>query len=392
MSHFSVAVVTAHGTEAEVDRALAPYHEFECTARDDEYVVDVDQTADARAEYEKQTEDFIRTPEGDVAYYDDGPWWRPATPREMTLIEGVWEKRQADPDYALPFAVRSQDTGKLLERVWLVLDFGGLPGCEKVTKKRSELQSFAEFVEHWYGRKSVNAEADLDLQGEHKYGYCLVDCEGDVVKVVERTNPDAKWDWYQVGGRFNGYFDVEYDPDTDPENQEVCFICRGTGKRDDDLGRARREEDPTYTCNGCGGKGTKVSWPTQWKARGSSAQAKTIPFGPMARKRREDAAARWDSTKKSLDAAPEKFHAGWHGIDPREVSREDYVARRGRLPFSTFAVLDASGWHERGQMGWWGIVKDEQDEAAWDEQYEKFLVDLVENRPDAWVTIVDCHI
>lgn len=46
MSHFSVLVV---GDNVEVQ--LAPYHEFECTGRDDQYVQEIDETEEARAEY-----------------------------------------------------------------------------------------------------------------------------------------------------------------------------------------------------------------------------------------------------------------------------------------------------------------------------------------------------
>lgn len=43
MSHFAVLVV------GEVEHNLAPFHEFECTGTDNEFVQDVDQTEEARA-------------------------------------------------------------------------------------------------------------------------------------------------------------------------------------------------------------------------------------------------------------------------------------------------------------------------------------------------------
>jgi len=72
------------------------------------------------------------------------------------------------------------------------------------------------------------------------------------------------WDWYQIGGRWTGLFD-NYDPTKEPENNEVCWLCHGTGLRNDDIGKAQREADPNYTCNSCGGKGIAVKWPTQFK-------------------------------------------------------------------------------------------------------------------------------
>jgi len=72
------------------------------------------------------------------------------------------------------------------------------------------------------------------------------------------------WDWYQIGGRWTGTLDG-YEPDKDPANQYKCELCKGTGKRDDKIGKEHREKNPDYGCNGCNGTGTAVQWPTGWK-------------------------------------------------------------------------------------------------------------------------------
>lgn len=71
------------------------------------------------------------------------------------------------------------------------------------------------------------------------------------------------YDWYQIGGRWTGYFDG-YDPTKDPRNLEQCHLCKGTGRREDEIGRKARIEDPSYTCNGCAGTGQSVRWPSSW--------------------------------------------------------------------------------------------------------------------------------
>jgi hypothetical protein len=50
MSHFVVLVIGDN-----VEQQLAPYHEFECTGRDDQYVVDIDITEEVRNEYLNDT-------------------------------------------------------------------------------------------------------------------------------------------------------------------------------------------------------------------------------------------------------------------------------------------------------------------------------------------------
>ena len=53
------------------------------------------------------------------------------------------------------------------------------------------------------------------------------------------ANPDMKWDWWKIGGRWAGWLSGEYDPDGDPRNYEACAECGGTG----------------IECEACGGTG-----------------------------------------------------------------------------------------------------------------------------------------
>lgn len=60
MSHFSVMVrvpakTPASYIEKAVAKMLQPFHEFECTGVDDEYVQNIDETVAALASYESST-------------------------------------------------------------------------------------------------------------------------------------------------------------------------------------------------------------------------------------------------------------------------------------------------------------------------------------------------
>jgi hypothetical protein len=48
MSHFSVLVIGGN-----VEEQLQPFHEFECTGTDDQYVQEIDQTEEARKNFEE---------------------------------------------------------------------------------------------------------------------------------------------------------------------------------------------------------------------------------------------------------------------------------------------------------------------------------------------------
>lgn len=80
-----------------------------------------------------------------------------------------------------------------------------------------------------------------------------------------KADNNAFWDWWQVGGRWTGFFAPDYDPTTDPRNLETCDLCAGTGTRDwsgTDVSEEWIEE--CGGCNGCRGVGVRVKWSTRW--------------------------------------------------------------------------------------------------------------------------------
>ena len=67
MSHFTVLVIGD-----KVEEQLAPYHEFECTGYNDEYVQDIDITEEAKKEYEGRTVLKLKDGNGDFhSPYED---------------------------------------------------------------------------------------------------------------------------------------------------------------------------------------------------------------------------------------------------------------------------------------------------------------------------------
>lgn len=161
-----------------------------------------------------------------------------------------------------------------------------------------------------------------------------VECKG-TGKYLSTYNPISKWDWWQIGGRWTGAFDKNYKPDKDPDNQEVCLLCGGTGFRDDVVAIKTRIKDPDFKCNGCT-NGIATKWPTQWK----SFSGDIMPV--------------WKIEK-----------------------------------LECFAIVTPDGkWHERGEMGWFGIVTDEKEKISWEAE----IIALTAEHKDCLAVCVDCHI
>lgn len=58
--------------------------------------------------------------------------------------------------------------------------------------------------------------------------------------------------------------------------------------------------------------------------------------------------------------------------------------------YSPFCFIDEDGdWHEKGEMGWFGMSFNEQSDESWDAEYEDYLKEV---DPYCTVTVVDFHI
>lgn len=88
---------------------------------------------------------------------------------------------------------------------------------------------------------------------------------GDIASAVDTALApfkDREWDWFQIGGRWTGFFDG-YEAENDPANIQACELCGGTGDRATFRNEPKDIQDPSG-CNGCDGKGTRAKWPTEW--------------------------------------------------------------------------------------------------------------------------------
>ncbi len=153
-------------------------------------------------------------------------------------------------------------------------------------------------------------------------------CQGSG-KDTSTYNPNSKWDWYQIGGRWSGEFAIDYDPTADPVNIEDCTSCNATGLR----------PDTNKPCHGCEATGKKLKWPTKWvEAEGNIA--------PISKVR----------------DYPEMY------------------------PFAI--VLPSGEWVEKGKMGWFGMSADKVTAGEW----QTVVTTIFDQYPDHLIVAVDAHI
>lgn len=69
-------------------------------------------------------------------------------------------------------------------------------------------------------------------------------------------------------------------------------------------------------------------------------------------------------------------------------TKEKYATEQNQ--FGTYALLTEDGkWYEKGEMGWFGMDSSTVEST---QEYFAFFREYLDNNPDLYITIVDCHI
>jgi hypothetical protein len=268
-------------------------------------------------------------------------------------------------------------------------------GWEEVLLQAADSMTIEEYIKREVGTPIVlYGEEPNTMLEEYKWGYVQMDKDGGIHKVIRRTNPNAKWDWYVMGGRYRGFFPIKPEATTAAVGQAGVFnndAEPGTADqllfKDLDLDRAYAEAEAQANL-------TFDDWEELFKEHGKAKSWKDVcPSGD-------------NPTKEELEKAREVYNAQplvkavkEHGtfsrwffdcpIDVIGFSRKAYVRRQRDQAIVSFAVIKDGEWYERGEMGWWACVTDEKDRDAWNREFNSLLQGL---DPDTLITAYDCHI
>ena len=179
--------------------------------------------------------------------------------------------------------------------------------------------------------ENLAVEEEQDENGE-KYSY----------------NPNAKWDWYEVGGRWMGMLIPKKDFDGGEHGVAGVF---GNGDY--------------YEC-GC-----------------DAIPVEEIDFEEMEKRERQELVPFNECYERKV-YKKEYFDS----IYPDE---ETYIKMKTK--FSTYAAVTPDGeWHAAGEMGWFGVSSETSNERHEfvDNYWKEFIEPALKN---GWkLTIVDCHI
>lgn len=307
MSHFSVLVIGDN-----VEGQLAPYHEFECTGTDDEYVQNIEKTEEIRAEYAARTD--------------------------------------------------------------------------------NEYPTLLDFATNYYGR---NVLIDGSLPGDdHKYGYVLVNENREVLKVIDRTNPSAKWDWWVIGGRWTGAFLLKAKargivgrPGLMTEAAPVGYADQAYKK---DIDFAQQRNDAEAKARILWTETRRITGNQSWESWDDTLTRYCGPEDKRDRSKIDTARTEYNNQPAiEMLKASRKDAYSWQIDDELALDLDKFLEISRLRACSHYAFVRDGQWTERGRMGWWGMSTDEVSAAQWLRMFNTML-DAIPD--DTLLTVVDCHI
>lgn len=209
-------------------------------------------------------------------------------------------------------------------------------------------KTFEEYMKEWCGYESRDEEIK-------RYG--------------NWNNPNSKWDWFQIGGRWRGFFKLKKNVSKQDKTIGPAGTFKNEAKHDCDQAR-KNEIDFQWMFNSNRLRSEK-SWAEYEEA---------IKTGFYTTKDR-------DGQDKRLGFSDERGDGYWHFGVAKGDTKETYIKKHSSL--ATFAVIKDGKWYEKGEMGWFGCSSNEKDEDVWNDQWNKLVLELPD---DTLLTLVDCHI
>jgi len=181
------------------------------------------------------------------------------------------------------------------------------------------------------------------------------------------TNPNRKWDWWRLGGRWSNSLITKDGKECDyAKKSEIDFEAMKKRCVDANLPNFDKAIEimngETFKpwCDVLAMKDKAIEW------------KRDFYHGQTAVKR--------------LKA---EFDNPFHSLDQYLVSRDDFIKSKEFQGISMFAVLHDGKWIEKGDMGWFGMVSDEKEKSEWKDIYIKIISEIPD---DNYLCVVDCHI
>lgn len=262
-------------------------------------------------------------------------------------------------------------------------------------------------------------EQQLAPYQENNMGDCpeeyLAFNENDECEVDKKTgkkgyweNPNAKWDWHVLGGRWTGFFKMKADTIARLGRPGVPAVMAGDTEVDEGRGdQAMKKDIDFYGMRIEAADAARVKYLKMQDLFGGEIPKLDLhwrelfegQYKNLDHNERRGVYGKQPAIK-ALERAKQDYrdkHKGMKdehefvfvNLEDYQISIEQYVQRARDGACCTFALLKNGKWYECGQMGWWGCVSNEKDDGVWEREFAKLIDEIPSN---TLLSVYDCHI
>ncbi len=271
--------------------------------------------------------------------------------------------------------------------------------CDKKTK----------YTYHYVTAKKINAPEQIAFKDKYAtFEEYMKDYHGyekrdpDTNKYGYWYNPKAKWDWYELGGRWNGFFKLK-EGFIGKVQEKKWFRSESSWKH---ANQSRIKNIDFESMKDEAGKEAEEKYDNLLKLLEMNELPKIIPWSDFIDEKGKYAKMNIEQKREIYQAQPilvkinlktqekelnedDRNFLSWLTYEEFMVGREAYVKSYKEKHIAPFAILKDGKWYEKGEMGWWGMIRNEKDKNKWYEEFDKLIKEL---DPDTLLSVYDCHI
>lgn len=309
MSHFTILVIGP-----DVEKQLQPYHEYECTGIEDEYVVDVNKNEN-------------------VQQYLDGEIFYGLKPTG----ELDWHYRQET----------AEENGLIDIKKGTRLEYFQTNGTspEEIDEDIIDYHGYTKVGDDWIRRTNPNSQWDWWVIGGRWSGFFKLKegKEGSVGKQSLMMPSNVKKDTVDIARK--GDIDFDYTRN-EAELKAIKTIDLVYEAIKDTLEPKTWEEVREMF------KGDIDSARSFYNG-----QPRIVAFNEM--------------TKNN-----EELFGWMSSYGDYNYPREEFIKNERNRSITTYAIVKDSIWYSKGKMGWWGMSSDDISQNEWNEQFNKMIDEL----------------
>jgi hypothetical protein len=196
------------------------------------------------------------------------------------------------------------------------------------------------------------------------------------------TNPNKKWDWWTVGGRWTGLLSTNGDS---PLASDVEWEVLKQRELDDREETWREFHEALAAVSGLPIPDAILQDAHEkWTEEGKRSDYRHETWASAEDYARYNMAEKW--ARENLDAF--WFYSFVEIADLYKPLDEYLELFKNRAVTYAFIDLDG-GWNQRGEMGWWGCDDPEKGTPDYDTAFWRFVESLPNEQR---IFLVDCHI